>query len=123
MPETTDCIRIELRYFEGCPSYKTAWSDLLDVITESGIDACIRPVNVDSPERAETLGFAGSPSITIEGKDLEGYRGPSVMACRVYRENEGRGWPSKALLKQRLKEASARAPTGRTTKISDGAGR
>ena len=112
MPERDDGpppLRIDLLYFEGCPSYKTAWSDLLDALTETGIDARIRPIHIDSPERADALGFAGSPSITIEGRDLEGYRGPGVMACRVYRENGNRGWPSRALLRRKLREASTLA--------------
>lgn len=34
--------------------------------------------------------------------DLEGYSGPGVLACRVYRENGGKGWPSKTLLERAL---------------------
>jgi hypothetical protein len=59
-------------------------------------------VNVDSLEKADQLHFAGSPTVQINGLDLEGYDGPGVMACRVYFENDRKGWPSKQQLKERL---------------------
>jgi hypothetical protein len=107
MSEPSPRLRIELLYFDGCPSYKKAWSDLLDVLAETALDAhvTVRPIRVDTLEKAEALQFAGSPTIKIEGRDLEGYTGPGLMACRVYQENRNRGWPSKTLLKQELEAA------------------
>ena len=106
MSEPTTCIRIELLFFDGCPSYRRVWGDLLDVITETDLDATVRPVNIDSAEKADALHFAGSPTIKVNGHDLEGYGGPGVMACRVYQENHNQGWPSKALLKRKLEAAA-----------------
>lgn len=100
-------IRIELLYFDGCPSYRRAWSDLLDVITAGRFDATVRPVLVDDVERADALEFVGSPAIRVNGRDLEGRHGPGAMACRVYRENGNLGWPSRELLLRRLEEAVA----------------
>lgn len=95
-------IRIELLYFDGCLSYRTAWAELLEVIVEYHLDALVRPINVDRPEQADALQFAGSPSIKINDEDLKGYDGQGVMACRVYEENGRKGWPSKALLVTKL---------------------
>ena len=106
MSEPTSCIRIALLFFEGCPSYKHTWNDLLDVITERNLDVTVRPINVDSAEKADALNFAGSPTIKVNGQDLEGYSGPGVMACRVYQENENQGWPSKSLMEQKLEAAA-----------------
>ena len=97
-------LQVELLYFEGCPSYKTAWLELLEVISEHDLDVTVRPVKVDSPEKAKTLHFAGSPSLKVNGVDLERYEGAGVLACRVYEENGGKGWPSKQLLRERLME-------------------
>jgi hypothetical protein len=101
---------IVLLYFEGCPSYRRAWGDILEALVEERIDANVRPVAVEDAETAERLHFAGSPSILINGRDLEDYRGPGTMACRVYAENGGKGWPSKHLIARRLRKAIAGSP-------------
>jgi hypothetical protein len=93
-------------YFVGCPSYRRAWTDLLDAIAEGGYQVTIRPVEVEDPDMAAQLDFAGSPSIRLNGRDLEGYEGPGVLACRVYRENGGVGWPSRELLAAGLARAA-----------------
>lgn len=97
-------LRVELLYFDGCPSYKTAWNDLREIITEHGLDATLIPIEIDTLEKADAHHFAGSPSIKVNGIDLEGYKGAGVMACRRYQENAGKGWPSKQLLRERLVE-------------------
>ena len=50
--------------------------------------------------------FAGSPTIRINGLDLEDYQGAGVMACRRHEENNGKGWPSKDLVRDRVKRAT-----------------
>jgi hypothetical protein len=96
-------VTVELLYLSGCPSYRRVWNDLLEVIAASKLDACVKPVEVDSSEKANALHFAGSPTVKVNGRDLEGYEGKGVMACRVYQENGGKGWPSRALLERALK--------------------
>lgn len=100
----TEPIHVELLYFDGCPSYKTAWAELLEVIAEHDLEVTVKPLKVKSLGEANTLHFAGSPTIKVNGRDLEGYRGEGVMACRLYEENGGKGYPSKALLQARLNE-------------------
>ena len=97
---------IEMLYFEGCPSYRQAWNDILEVIVETKVPARIRPVLVKDADAAHRLKFAGSPSIRIAGADLEGLEGEGTMACRVYAENGGKGWPSKKLIARELKRAA-----------------
>lgn len=99
-------LRVELLYLDGCPSYRQTWNDLLDVITERRLVAAVRPVVVADPEEARALGFAGSPTVRVAGRDLEDYRGPGVFACRRYAENGGRGWPSRRQLERALIEAA-----------------
>ena len=98
-------ITIELLYFDGCPSWKHAWDDLGLVIAETGVDANVRLRNIEALPSAELEGFAGSPSVRIDGLDLEAYDGPPVVACRRYEDNESRGWPSITLLRERLSTA------------------
>jgi hypothetical protein len=65
----------------------------------------VRLVSVESMDRAREFEFAGSPMIKINGQDLEDYQGSEVIACRRYEENNGKGWPSKDLLRDRVKKA------------------
>ncbi|MEJ2665695.1 MAG: hypothetical protein P8Z81_01095 [Deinococcales bacterium] len=100
-------IGIELVYFEGCRSWQRAWTELGRALVDLGLDASVRLCNVDRLGEDERSGFAGSPTIRIEGWDLEGYAGAPVTACRRYLDNDGKGWPSQALLRERLRTASA----------------
>lgn len=96
-------LSIDLLYFDGCPSYRRAWNDILDVLVEENMDASVRLTAVEDIDRAKELRFAGSPTIKVNGRDLEDYQGDGVIACRVYKENDGEGWPSKSLLRERIK--------------------
>lgn len=96
---------IELLYFGGCPSWQHAWARLGEALSETGVDAPVRLRRIETLPERERAGFAGSPTVRIDGRDLEGYDGPAVMACRVYDANEGRGWPSRARLKAALASA------------------
>ena len=98
-------LTIDLLYFDGCPSYRQAWNDILDVLVEEKIDASVRLMAVEEMGRAQELRFAGSPTVKVNGRDLEGYQGDGVIACRVYKENNGKGWPSKDLLRDQVKSA------------------
>lgn len=96
MPEP---ISIDLLYFDGCPHYAEARRSLTEAITALALDARVRLVKVTSQAQADALHFAGSPSITIDGRDLEDYDGPGVLACRLYGAS---GLPDQALLRARL---------------------
>lgn len=97
-------VRVELLYFDGCPSYERVGADLAEVIADLNIDAQMSSVKVTTQAQADALHFAGSPTVQVNGRDLEDYDGPGVLACRLYGENR-KGWPSRELLKQRLSAA------------------
>jgi arsenate reductase len=77
---------IELLFFEGCPHADPARNLLREVAAALCPAAQLAEVNVTSPERAKAVGFLGSPSIRVAGRDLEGLPSPSdaTMSCRVY---------------------------------------
>jgi len=110
-------MKIELLYFDGCPSYQQALQNLKAVIDEERLDATVELVKVSSPEEAKARRFLGSPTIQIDGVDLE--RPEAVgsgigFGCRVYAHNGHlSGWPSKehirAALAERQSTASASA--------------
>ena len=100
-------LTIELLYFDGCPSWQHAWNDLGQALTAARTDATVHLRNIDDLPENQRQGFGGSPTLRINGRDLEDYDGPPVYACRRYLDNDGRGWPSQTLLQESLRAAQA----------------
>lgn len=79
-------MKIEVLYFDNCPTYRGAQKNLRKVLVEQGMDAEVELVAVNTNEEARRLRFPGSPTIRVEGKDLfpvserEDWR----LGCRVY---------------------------------------
>jgi len=95
--------KIEFLYFEGCPSYIEALENLKPVLHEENIDAELELINVDSPEKAAQVGFYGSPSIRIDGVDMEGQTGDFGYSCRIYEINgHSTGMPDKEYIREKL---------------------
>lgn len=102
-----DAVRVELIYFDGCPSWATAWTELGRAIAATRARVNLRLVNLEELPPDRQHGFAGSPTIRINGRDLEGYDGEPVLACRRYAGNGGLGWPSQEQLRDALAAAAA----------------
>ena len=100
---------IELIYFDDCPSWERAWSELGRALAGADADVAVRLRHIDELDESEARGFAGSPTIRIDGRDLEGYDGPAVHACRRYDSNEGRGWPTAAQIRDAVEAAGPTA--------------
>jgi hypothetical protein len=101
---------VELLYFDGCPTYKTALRDIQEVISREGLDVQIKLIRVESEEDAKRLRFLGSPTIRVYGADIEPAAREAKdfgLRCRIYRV-DGRilGSPSRGMLSRALKEAS-----------------
>jgi hypothetical protein len=101
-------MKIDLLYFNGCPSWQKALENLQTLIAEEHLDVSIRLVEVNSDQEATTRKFLGSPSIQVDGVDFwPEERDTFSMSCRVYRTSEGlRGWPSIEMLRERIHELS-----------------
>jgi hypothetical protein len=98
-------VRIELLFWEGCPSHPEAKALLEDVLAERGIEDPIEMREVTTQEEAVELGFPGSPTIRLDGEDIDpvGAAAPPALTCRVYRLPDGR--PSPVPSRQQLEEA------------------
>lgn len=98
-------LRVELLVTEGCPHLETARRDLEAVLRESIIETPIQVVIVSSPEDAEFLRFPGSPTIRVNGEDIDPQPElPIALACRVYRAPDGRlaGTPPIERIRERV---------------------
>ncbi len=107
-------IKIEILYFEGCPGCPKAKEAVLKSVNELGVDAEIEDVLIDTEEKAIQHGFLGSPTVKINGVDVEEavvggatnprLRGEIFFGCRMY-HYEGRqlNHPPKDLIKKAIK--------------------
>lgn len=104
-------VEIELLYFEGCPTYMTTLKDLEALVKEEGIDSHMTLVKVESKKEAETLRFLGSPTVRVNGVDVEQPARTTNeygLSCRIYRvAGKMLGSPPKEMLRQAIKVARA----------------
>src|SRR5271165_1042749 len=109
-------MRVELLYWAGCPSFPRALSDLRAALVEAGLDPdCVIVREVESETSAAAERFVGSPTVRIDGVDVQPPRDePTGLTCRVYRRRDGRvsPTPDPADLRDALRAASA-IPSGR----------
>jgi hypothetical protein len=104
-------MRVEVLYFDGCPTYLEAEKALREALAEEGIEAGVELVAVNTDEEAQELRFPGSPTIRVDGEDLfpvpdrTGY----ALGCRMYATPaEGlRGSPTAGMLKEALTKVGA----------------
>ncbi len=89
---------IEVLYFEGCPNREPTLSLASEVLDQLGLRDEVREVEVRTPEDAARLRFLGSPSVRVDGKDIEPgaeNRKEYALSCRIYGDS---GLPPKELL-------------------------
>ena len=86
---------VELLFWQGCPSYPEAKALLEQLLAEREIEAPIQMREVRNQAEAVELAFPGSPTIRIDGRDVDpaGAGSPAALACRVYRFPDGRTSP------------------------------
>jgi ABC-2 type transport system permease protein len=106
-------MQIELLYFDGCPTYRDAEETLRRVLADEGVEAEVELVEVKSDEEARRLGFPGSPTVRVDGRDPfpvpEG--GERGLACRVYTTPEGmKGAPTAAMIREALGSSNEESP-------------
>lgn len=98
---------IEVLSFEGCPHAEPALELVRRVVADTGVAATVRRVDVPDSEAAEVHRFLGSPTIRVNGRDIEpgaDQRAEYVLSCRVYRTEHGlKGEPDERWLRDALK--------------------
>ena len=88
--------RVELLWWEGCPSTEKALGVLRRVLAEEGLDpAAVEQREVPAAADAERERFVGSPTIRVSGREAAPAEGEPVgLTCRVYRQPHGRISPT-----------------------------
>ncbi len=84
-------MEVTLLYFDGCPSWQLADERLFEALTLTGHpEQTVTRRQVTTPEQAEQLGFRGSPTVLIDGRDPFAEPGvPTGLACRMFRTPDG----------------------------------
>lgn len=83
-------MRIEVLYVPGCPNYEPAVERLQAVLESQSLQAEIRSVPISSVSQAKALRFPGSPTIRINGDDVEpAETNMPGLACRLYANRSG----------------------------------
>jgi hypothetical protein len=98
--------RIQILWFEGCPNHVAARATIDDVLRSAGVEAEVESQCISSDDEARAARFAGSPTIRVNGVDIEpGFEdsGDYALSCRVYTTAHGlRGTPEREWLEAAL---------------------
>ena len=100
-------MKIQLLYFDGCPSWESGLKNLEVALLEENLSASIEMVKVSDDDEAMRLKFLGSPHFRVNGHDLwPENRETYSLSCRVYPTPEGiKGFPTVQMLREKLRTA------------------
>jgi hypothetical protein len=83
---------IRVLYFRGCPNHEPAVQMAREVASRTMPRVEVEAVEITAPRQAVDLSFCGSPTIQVDGVDIEpGIQDakPIELACRVYQTDNG----------------------------------
>lgn len=102
-------MKIEVLYFEGCPNHLPAIETVRGTLDSLGCKDEIHQVEIRTQAEAEAIGFVGSPSIRIDGADIEPWARTIKtfgLSCRTYLHGSQRGGvPSHEQLRRAIEES------------------
>jgi hypothetical protein len=85
-------IQVEILYFAGCPNHDGLAHRVGQLLTDHHLPARVLEVRVDTDNDAQRLAFLGSPTIRINGIDVDpatATRHGYGLQCRLYRTATG----------------------------------
>ena len=99
-------MRVRFLYYEDCPSHNLALERLREVMAEEDTPGEVKVVKVETEEQARELRFVGSPTIRVDGQDIDlPTESRYALTCRVYRLEDGRisPLPAKDMIRRALR--------------------
>lgn len=107
-------MKVEIFYFADCPNHQLAVERVKEVAQQEGFSPAILEIEVPDAEAALRLQFLGSPSIRVNGLDIE----PAArsvkdfgLMCRTYGDGCCHsGLPSHELIRSAIRHGAMAAP-------------
>jgi hypothetical protein len=100
-------MKIEVLYVPNCPNHALALERLREILSADSFQKYVNEVLVNDAAMAQSLKFPGSPTIRINGHDVEppSERSASFgLMCRLY--SDGSGVPSQQSLRAAIEQAT-----------------
>ena len=101
---------IEVLYVQDCPHYRETLALVERVRVALGIDADLHSTLVVDQAAADQARFPGSPTVRVDGHDVEPGSEPAheyVVGCRLYRlEHRFAGQPEERWVREALLRAA-----------------
>jgi hypothetical protein len=105
-------VKVEILYFAGCPHREATVRRAHEALAALGAEAEVREVEVRDAADAARLRFPGSPTVRIDGADIEpgaDALAHDALSCRLY---GGSGVPPADLLMDAIARAAAGSRAG-----------
>ena len=80
-------MKVELLYFDGCPTYERLPPRLRELVARVDPSVEVELRRVETIDEAERERFLGSPTVRVDGRDVDpgaDERGDFGMKCRIY---------------------------------------
>ena len=100
-------MRVQLLYFPGCPHVEAARRALNEALASVDDRPDVEEIDVTDPATPGELRSWGSPTILIDGHDVEGAES-TTSCCRLYPGSEQKGVPPLATLQAALQKGARR---------------
>ena len=101
-------VKIDVLYVADCPTHPAAVKLIKQVLAAEGVEAEIHEVLVRDDGMANELGFCGSPTIRIDGRDVAGESQDArsfALSCRLYPGSKQIGLPPAEMVHQAVLKA------------------
>lgn len=112
----TTRLRVELLTVADCPGKPGAEAGIAEIAAELGLSVSLQIHEVADEREGEQLRFAGSPTIRVEGVDIEpgwASSGDFTLRCRVYQTATGfQALPERGWLRSAYEAAAAPTAAG-----------
>ena len=102
-------MKIEVLFVPNCPNHRVAVDRVREVLSTEGLQLQINEILVRDADMAQVLKFPGSPTVRINGADVEpsAHESGFGIMCRIYAG--GTGAPSQQSLRAAMKRENTSA--------------
>ncbi|MCP4253286.1 MAG: hypothetical protein GY775_07730 [Candidatus Scalindua sp.] len=101
-------VNIGIFFIEGCPGLSSITGNIEDVIAEEAVDADITLFIIETPEDARRLQFTGSPTVRINGNDIDSnmktIKDYGLRSRHYYVNGKKLNYPSKSMIRDAIKK-------------------